>query len=864
MFDDAGRRTAVVDALGRISRYAYDENGNQLAFQDAKGRVTTFAYDDLNRRTATILPAAALDANGNGTIDAGEASVVTNMGTSYDEMGRRVSETDANGHTKRFVYDSLGRLNAVLDALGQCTKFGYDDLGNQLSQIDANTHTTSYVYDNAGRRTGRTLPGGQSEGMLYDAAGRVQQRTDFNGTVTQFGYDTVNRLLTRTSSAANAAASSVAFTYTLSGQRATMTDASGVTTYGYDSRDRLTTKATPQGTLGYSYDAVSNVTSIASSNANGTSVAYGHDELNRLSQVVENANQTTSYGYDEVGNLQSVVSANGLSHTYGYNALNRLTGLDVASPRGLLASYGYTQLRGGQRSGAQENFASVGVAAPLLRTLRYGYDALDRLRNETLSATAGPGGAVSYALDPVGNRQSRTSTIAGLTGQTFTYDTNDRLTTDGYDANGNTTAGHVGLNTQGAENGTRAVTDTYDSENRLISRTGSNTVQVVYDGDGNKVRETINGQTFSYLADERNPTGYAQVVEELQNGAVIRTYTYGHALLVQDQKDALGNWNATWYGYDGHGSVRLLTDALGNVTDRYDYDAFGELLHAEGTTFNRHRYCGEAYDEALGLYYLRARLMNPLTGRFWTADSYEGVNRDPGSLHKYLYANGNPVNAWDPSGRFSLTEVMISVAARVTVFAIRNPGLVGGFFATVAVINLVAFITSEQFRSDTIGAFGPTGAAQIIAADTYLIGRAGTYLFANLARIGASQGVAQTAFDQLSAFRRDLGMPAAGAAEDTGTLAKLEIGNTNFFGINAHGTKVGLRVNAISNTHAEIDALNQAFESGVKAEEAFLYVDRTPCQACDANGALRSIAKQMGLKRLVVGFPGGVIEYIIE
>ena len=323
------------------------------------------------------------------------------------------------------MYDSLGRLNAVVDALGQCTKFGYDDLGNQLSQTDANNHTTSYAYDNAGRRIGRTLPGGQSESVLYDNAGRVQQRTDFNGTVTQFGYDTVNRLLTRTSSAANAAASSVAFTYTLSGQRATMTDASDVTTYGYDSRDRLTSKATPQGTLGYSYDAVSNVTSLASSNANGASVAYGHDELNRLNQVVENGNQTTSYGYDEVGNLQSVVSANGLSHTYGYNALNRLIGLDVASPRGLLASYGYTQLRSGQRSKVVESFSSPGV--PLTRSVQYQYDALDRLRNETVTATAGPGGAVSYSLDPVGNRNSRTSTIAGLAGQTFNYDANDRL-----------------------------------------------------------------------------------------------------------------------------------------------------------------------------------------------------------------------------------------------------------------------------------------------------------------------------------------------------------------------------------------------------------------------------------------------------
>ena len=37
----------------------------------------------------------------------------------------------------------------------------------------------------------------------------------------------------------------------------TMTDASGTTNYGYDSMDRLTSKATPEGTLNYTYDAAS-------------------------------------------------------------------------------------------------------------------------------------------------------------------------------------------------------------------------------------------------------------------------------------------------------------------------------------------------------------------------------------------------------------------------------------------------------------------------------------------------------------------------------------------------------------------------------------------------------------------------------
>jgi RHS repeat-associated protein len=62
-------------------------------------------------------------------------------------------------------------------------------------------------------------------------------------------------------------------------------------------------------------------------------------------------------------------------------------------------------------------------------------------------------------------------------------------------------------------------------------------------------------------------------------------------------------------------------------------------------------YRGEQYDPDLGLYYLRARYYNPLTGRFMSRDPKGGVLADPASLHKYLYANGDPVDGWDPTGR---------------------------------------------------------------------------------------------------------------------------------------------------------------------------------------------------------------------
>ena len=64
----------------------------------------------------------------------------------------------------------------------------------------------------------------------------IWDRADFNGTLTSYTYDALNRVLTRTSNHPNAAASNVSFTYTPSGQRWTMTDATGTTTYGYDHR----------------------------------------------------------------------------------------------------------------------------------------------------------------------------------------------------------------------------------------------------------------------------------------------------------------------------------------------------------------------------------------------------------------------------------------------------------------------------------------------------------------------------------------------------------------------------------------------------------------------------------------------------
>jgi RHS repeat-associated protein len=88
----------------------------------------------------------------------------------------------------------------------------------------------------------------------------------------------------------------------------------------------------------------------------------------------------------------------------------------------------------------------------------------------------------------------------------------------------------------------------------------------------------------------------------------------------------------------------------------YTYQAFGEIDQALGETDNTYLFGKEQYDQDLGNYYLRARYYDVDSGRFTKRDDYEGMATEPITLHKYTYANGDPINNVDPSGYSSLRE----------------------------------------------------------------------------------------------------------------------------------------------------------------------------------------------------------------
>ncbi|MEJ2754521.1 MAG: RHS repeat-associated core domain-containing protein [Gammaproteobacteria bacterium] len=329
---------------------------------------------------------------------------------------------------------------------------------------------------------------------------------------------------------------------------------------------------------------------------------------------------------------------------YRYDVLNRLTRLETYDGTGsLVEQYDYTLEATGRRTGLTEQDG---------RDTRYTYDSLYRLTTETITDPNAANYQASYTYDAVGNRILEV--IDGVT-TAYTYDANDRLIQQGgtqhsYDANGNL----LSITLDGLTTGY-----VYNSKNNLISADTTNgALAFSYNADGIRTGKTAAGSVTQYLVDSNRD--YAQVLVE-SDGANEVFYAYGDDLLSQRRSGA-----DYFYHYDGLGSTRALSDATGSITDTYDYETFGTLLNKTGETANDYLFTGEQYNQGLGQYYLRARYYDQGVGRFTQMDTWMGNNYDPVTLHKYLYANVDPVNYVDPTGKFGVGSFSFSSGISLT------------------------------------------------------------------------------------------------------------------------------------------------------------------------------------------------------
>ena len=118
-----------------------------------------------------------------------------------------------------------------------------------------------------------------------------------------------------------------------------------------------------------------------------------------------------------------------------------------------------------------------------------------------------------------------------------------------------------------------------------------------------------------------------------------------------------------------------MTDAGGDVLERYDYTVFGEVtvLDAGGTALltqpeplSPWLFHGRLHEPETGLYWMRARHYHPRLGRFLQPDPI-GV---AGGSNLYAYANNNPLRWFDPWGL--MPETAASIVGS-TAYANGNP-----------------------------------------------------------------------------------------------------------------------------------------------------------------------------------------------
>lgn len=109
-----------------------------------------------------------------------------------------------------------------------------------------------------------------------------------------------------------------------------------------------------------------------------------------------------------------------------------------------------------------------------------------------------------------------------------------------------------------------------------------------------------------------------------------------------------------YFHFDGLGSTRALTDGSENITDTYDFSAYGVLESSTGSSVNPFRYVRQwgYYDDGargsvFGLTLLGVRYYDKSSGRFLVWDSFTFLNA-------YLYAANMPQVAVDPSGLYAI------------------------------------------------------------------------------------------------------------------------------------------------------------------------------------------------------------------
>ena len=544
----------------------------------------------------------------------------------YDEDSNITRMTDALGDTTDFTYDAVDRLLSSIDARGQLRAFAYDLRNNITAVTDARANISHMGYDALDRPIARTNPKGEQWDFIYDLRDNVISATKPDGVELTSTYDGLSRL-----------------TRIVGGDIER--------TYGYDpqsnllaANDNLAGVAGPD--LGFTYDQenrleTASVANLFGNGAQNNLFTYAYDALDRRASMSDSFDGNTAYAYDPVDRLLEITTPRGESYTAEYDLAGRMLGR--IAPNTTTTDRAYEDDTGRLMSQMQAasdtafngftydytdrgNISEIAETGTIARTKRYSYDELERLTE--VAVPDAPSQDESYTLDPEGNRLSSHLSDTGET------DVANRLSGDDaysyvYDLNGN-------LISKTAKPGVNRPDWTYDYDDLdqliSVSRNGIEVERYRYDAFGRRsVIETANDNAlFERTAIVNDGSDRTIDLIEVMDGAgastVLIKNRYSHGGQVDEPLSVeVFNPDGTFdqaYSYhaDHLGSIRFITDSVGEIVNAYDYDSYGRPGFTVEAIDQPFRYTGREFDQATELYHYRARQYDPETGRFLQED----------------------------------------------------------------------------------------------------------------------------------------------------------------------------------------------------------------------------------------------------
>ncbi|MBU3134599.1 hypothetical protein KPL40_19525, partial [Clostridium gasigenes] len=289
----------VIDSLNNKTVYKYDLNGNNTSIINAKGDTTKYEYDNLNRLVSVVNPLnkviskniydgngnkiKAIDGNGyisndtdekrygtiykynlsNKVIEVDSPEAQANINGSkysfkylYNGVGEISKKVDGLGNEINYEYDNIGNLKKVIDSLGNSVVYSYDKSGNKIYMKDALNRETFYNYNLSNELKDVKDPEGKIERYKYDLSSNLVKTTDKNSNDIAYSYDNNDRLISKSVAKTG---DSINFSYDEVGNRISMKDSTGITSYNYDANYQII-DITKGGVkqLAYTYDELGN------------------------------------------------------------------------------------------------------------------------------------------------------------------------------------------------------------------------------------------------------------------------------------------------------------------------------------------------------------------------------------------------------------------------------------------------------------------------------------------------------------------------------------------------------------------------------------------------------------------------------